>query len=250
MWILPKNLHISLSAQVTEGLTLDLNESSQICAQSLFVRSKPSPARTWSQKWKRDCWTQHLSGRILKPSHGASFVTEWTSYLAAIHASRLVPQESDLEPTTSATSGRSSAMEFSEWLPESASWKMSKDTSRWDSPQSLVIWKKWVTKSRGEYSQRLSAVRRTSESGCLSWPTVTANEDSYRIGGDSQQSKCLSAMARRGEMSGPAAPVSPSTNGSRQGYLSPAWTETLMGLPIGWTDCASLETESCQQPQH
>jgi len=35
------------------------------------------------------------------------------------------------------------------------------------------------------------------------WPTVTANEDSYRIGGESQQSKCLSAMARRGEMSWP-----------------------------------------------
>jgi hypothetical protein len=32
---------------------------------------------------------------------------------------------------------------------------------------------------------------------------VTANEDSYRIGGNSQQSKCLSAMARRGEMSWP-----------------------------------------------
>jgi len=32
---------------------------------------------------------------------------------------------------------------------------------------------------------------------------VTANEDSYRIGGESQQSKCLSAMARRGEMSWP-----------------------------------------------
>jgi hypothetical protein len=42
--------------------------------------------------------------------------------------------------------------------------------------------------------------RRTSGKESLSWPTVTANEDSYRIGGESQQSKCLSAMARRGEM--------------------------------------------------
>ncbi len=31
-----------------------------------------------------------------------------------------------------------------------------------------------------------------------------AHEDSYRIGGDSQQSKCLSAMARRGEMGWPS----------------------------------------------
>jgi hypothetical protein len=60
-----------------------------------------------------------------------------------------------------------------------------------------------VTKRRGEYSARLNAVRRTNGSVCSSWPTVTANEDSYRIGGDSQQSKCLSAMARRGEMNWP-----------------------------------------------
>jgi hypothetical protein len=89
--------------------------------------------------------------------------------------------------------------------------------------------------------------RRTSGKESLSWPTVTANEDSYRIGGESQQSKCLSAMARRGEMDenwstpnctdgktgstttqgrslvadiqlhGQAAPASSSSLGSRQG---------------------------------
>jgi len=78
---------------------------------------------------------------------------------------------------------------------------MSRDTSRWDSPASSAIWKNWVIKSRGEYSARLNAVRLTSGSECSLWPTVTASEDSYRIGGNSQQSKCLSAMARRGEMS-------------------------------------------------
>lgn len=31
-------------------------------------------------------------------------------------------------------------------------------------------------------------------------PTPTANEDSYRIGGNSQQSKSLSGMAKRGEL--------------------------------------------------
>jgi hypothetical protein len=81
---------------------------------------------------------------------------------------------------------------------------------------------------------------------------VTANEDSYRIGGESQQSKCLSAMARRGEMSwstpnctdgktgstttqgrslvadiqlhGQAAPASSNTGGSRQGLWAPPGT--------------------------
>jgi hypothetical protein len=47
----------------------------------------------------------------------------------------------------------------------------------------------------------VNAALLTSVKESSSWPTVTANEDSYRIGGESQQSKCLSAMARRGEMS-------------------------------------------------
>lgn len=60
-WILPKQLHTLASALDTEALISDLNEQSQICAQSLLLRSKPSPARIWSRKWKRDSWTQHLS---------------------------------------------------------------------------------------------------------------------------------------------------------------------------------------------
>jgi hypothetical protein len=93
----------------------------------------------------------------------------------------------------------------------------------------------------------VNAARLTRGKGSSSWPTVTANEDSYRIGGESQQSKCLSAMARRGEMAqwhtpeaherthaprkcghgtiplanqvilGQAAPASSSSLGSRQG---------------------------------
>ena len=42
-----------------------------------------------------------------------------------------------------------------------------------DSPQSLAIWKKMVTKRRGEYSARLKSARLTSGNGCLSWPTTT-----------------------------------------------------------------------------
>jgi len=52
----------------------------------------------------------------------------------------------------------------------------------------------------------------------LSWPTVTANEDSYRIGGSSQQSKCLSAMAKRGEMYGPVVVENPNFVGNPTGF--------------------------------
>ena len=94
-WILPKQLHTLACALDTAALSLDSNESSQVCAQSLFVRSSPLPVRTWSAKWKRDSWSQHLFGRILKPSLGNRFATAWTSSLAVTPANHSVQQASD-----------------------------------------------------------------------------------------------------------------------------------------------------------
>ena len=176
MWILPKQLHTSAYVPDTEALISDLAEQSQICAQSLFLRSKPSLARTWSQKWKRDSWTQHLYGRILKPSLGKTFVTAWTSFLEAIPVSHLVQPGSDLEKTTQDTSGLGSQMEFVLCDPESASSRTSRDTSASDSERSLVNWKALVTRLRGEYSLRVKSAHLTNGSGCLSWASITAND--------------------------------------------------------------------------
>jgi len=48
-------------------------------------------------------------------------------------------------------------------------------------------------------------------------PTPTSSENNYRLQGDSQQSKCLNAMAG--------------------GKLNPTWVEWLMNWPLGWTNC-------------
>lgn len=254
-WILPKQLHTLASALDTAALSLDLAEQSEICGRSLFVRSKPSQSQIWLRKWKRDSWTQHLSGRILRPSLGQRFVTEWTSSLAAIHASPSAQPDSAKASKTRGTSGRGLQMVFDFSDPGAASLKTSKDISAWGCPTSSKTWQEWVTEQRGDYSRRLKSAHRISGSGCSSWPTVTANEDSYRLGGDSQQSHCLSAMARRGEMSWPtpnaadslqggttqgqrkslnlsiaahglAAPESSSTGGSRQGLRQTATVST------------------------
>ena len=182
MWILPKQLHTSDFVPDTEALSLDSTELSEICARSLFVRSKPSPARTWSQKWKRDSWTAHLSGRILNPSHGQSFVTAWTSSLGAIPASHSAQPESGSAQTTLATSGHLSQTEFGFCDPSFASLRMSKDTSALDSEKSLESWNQSVTKRRGEYSARLKLAHRTSASGFSSWPTISVNESKNSVG--------------------------------------------------------------------
>jgi hypothetical protein len=176
MWIIPKTLQWSSGALDTEAFISDLNEQSQACASSLMVRSKPSPARTWLQKWRRDSWTQHLSGRILKPSHAKSFATEWTSLWQVILASPSAQQGSDSAQKTLATSGPTSPDQLELFAPASASLKMSKDTSPSDSERSLESWNKLVTQRRGEYSLRVKSVRRTSASGSSSWPTIRASE--------------------------------------------------------------------------
>jgi hypothetical protein len=60
----------------------------------------------------------------------------------------------------------------------SSSSRMSKDTYRWDSPQSSAIWKKEVIKRRGAFSARLKLARLIKGSGSLSWPTATATDSS------------------------------------------------------------------------
>lgn len=175
-WILPKQLHTLVSALDTEALISDLSEQSQICAQSLLVRSKVTLARTWSQKWKRDTWTQHLSGRILKPSLGKSFAEKWTSSLADTHASHSAPPESASAKTILATSGPLLQMELDSCSPEFVFSRTLKDTSLSDSEQSLKNWEAWVMKCRGEYLARAKLALRTRENGSSSWPTITVNE--------------------------------------------------------------------------
>ena len=175
-WILPRQLHTLASALDTEALNLGYEESCRVCAQSLFVRSKPSLSRTWLQKWRRDSWTRHLYGRILRPSLGQRFTAEWTSSLAVIPASPSAQQGSGQERKTLATCGRGSQLEFLPCSPASASSRTSTGTSRWDSPQSSAIWKSLVTQRRGEYSVRLNAALRTNESVSSSWPTASTRD--------------------------------------------------------------------------
>jgi len=175
-WILPKQLHTLASALDTEALNLDSSEQSKVCAQSLFVRSKPSPSAIWLRKWKRDSWTQHLSGRILRPSLGQRFVTAWTSSLGDIPASPSVQQVSAKESKTRGTCGRGLQMVFDFSDPGSASLRTSKDISAWGCPTSSKTWQEWVTERRGAYSQRLNAERHTNASGCSSWPSPVASE--------------------------------------------------------------------------
>ena len=172
MWILPKQLHTSPFVPDTEALISDSDEFSQLCAQSLTQRGKDSAARTWSAKLKRDSWMQHLYGRTLKPSHGPSFVTAWTSALSVIRASHSARPASDSEQKIPDTSGHLLQPELLQCDQVSVSPRMSKDISALGYPTCCKTWSDWVTERRGAYSARVKSARRTSASGSSSWPTM------------------------------------------------------------------------------
>ena len=58
-------------------------------------------------------------------------------------------------------------------------------------------------------------------------PTPTASEHKARMKDTTQAGKCLSAMAKRDELS-------VQTGGNM--FLNPCFVEEMMGYPIGWTD--------------
>ena len=182
MWIIP-NLPflISACAPDTQDLSLDSKELSIMCEQSLLVKSKPTPSKTWLQKLKRDTSTRRLFGLILKPSRGASFTERWTSSAVASLVSHSAPQDGEQETATPDTYGHTSREELESWadLPLFSS-KMLRGSSHQNSaattgatPQerpfcciSSASWNEWVTAQRQEYSARAKQAPPTSESGC------------------------------------------------------------------------------------
>jgi hypothetical protein len=175
MWILPSQL--LKCAPDMEALDLDSKTSlANECEPSHIVNLRGSLKPISSVKWKRDSWMSHLYGTILKPSHTNRFTDWWTSSLRDTLASRSAQQENEQEKKTLATSGLGSQTEFDFFSQECASSKTSRDTSASDSERSLENWNKWVTRRRGEYSQRVKSAHRTRENECLSWPTSNARD--------------------------------------------------------------------------
>ena len=265
MWILPKNLKESCpSVPDTEGSNWDCNELALMCERALMWRSKHSQHTTWSRRLRRDTYLSDLSTRILKPSRQDSFVDAWTDSLGGIRANHLVKQDNERERKTPDTSGPGSLQQLELFDLDGASLKTSKDTLPKGCVTSCQTWASWVSEQRGEYSQRVKSVSHTNAKECSSWPTASARDWKDSLG----MSKKRPDKSGLGRIDQLARAVyhqqdqdSSNIGGSLRGSLSPRWTETLMGLPVGWTmpSCAepwiiaptnsdSSETEWSPQP--
>ena len=216
MWIIPKNLHTSRFVPDTEALTSDLDELSAMCEQSLFQRSKPSLARTWSQRWRRASWMQLLFGRILRPSHGDGFEERWTSSLGASLASPSAPLADAPEQRTPATSSPLSSEELGLQDLPLFSWRTSRESSVQNSRATTGVtpkgrpfclmssenWRGWVTKQRRAYLARLKSARLIKGKECSSWREM-----------ETPRSLSVSLQARH---TTPQAEGRSSTNGNHQ----------------------------------
>jgi len=175
---------------------LDLNSDSEelfrTCEQSLTWRSKLSQWRTWSARWKRVSWMQHLSGRILKPSMDGRFVETYTLSLPVGPVSHSVSQENDKGQMTLDTFGRILRESLRQLDLFGSSEKMSPDTLPLDSPQFIEAYEIWVTQLRRDYSARQRSAPLIDDSDSLSWPTMRtadSQEVTYQYDNHSDKNK-------------------------------------------------------------
>ena len=139
---------------------------------------KPSLRRSSWRGWKTRPWIARLSGRIWSASRLARFEARWTSWWRAFPARRSPAPASAGAPTTSATSGLSSALPLLEHAPRSRSWRMSGalfDIQTGSGGGCPTLPDSGSMRS-GRLCERPMSALRTSEPESSCWPTATSKD--------------------------------------------------------------------------
>ena len=203
MWIIPKNLHTSRYVADMKGLGVDCEQFSQLSEKLLMWRSKPTASPTWSKRWKRVSWIQHLSTLILKPSHSKSFVDRYVSCQGDSLVSLSQMQECVEQLKTQDICSLTSETESETANLELFSSKMLKELSQQKQPRenrfsnmSSKNWKDWVTSQRQEYSQRVKLAHLTREKESSSWATPNVCGNHNRKGASKHSGDGLSTQVK------------------------------------------------------
>jgi hypothetical protein len=161
----------SRSAPVRAGSTSDSPLHAPGIA--LFVTSSARPMLrppSW-RGWKTRPWIRHLYGTTLPPSMAARGVERWISYWADIRAHRSASRANARGSTIPAIFGRTSRGSSVNANPNGYFWKTSQIISTSAIARSEASWKSWAMALRKDCLRRQKLARRTSDSGCLFWPT-------------------------------------------------------------------------------
>ena len=193
MWLyVPNTSTSSQSAPEAEGSISESNWRFQALAQSAWWRGKPSPSRTWFQRWNKVSFIRLLCGAMSEPSMADAGVAAWTASLAASRASRTAWPVESREVSTNATSGNQHGGSSSSPVSGSSSSKTSAACSRRGLTKSLEpsgygeTFASLVSRLRSDCSRRRKSARAMSASAysssasatdeALAWPTPSARD--------------------------------------------------------------------------
>jgi len=121
--------------------------------------------------WKTRPWIKHLCGTTLEPSMAARGVERWISSAADTPVSLFPSRANARGSMTPAIFGRTSRASSESANPNGCFWKTSPIISTSAIARSEKSWKIWATGLRKDCLRRQKLARRTSDNGCLFWPT-------------------------------------------------------------------------------
>lgn len=191
MWLYVPNLSTSSpSAPEAAGSISESNWRFPALAQSVWWRGKPSPSRTWWQRWNRVSWLRHLCGVMPEPSTADAGVDAWTASLAASRASLIALPGVSREASTIAISGQPRGASSSSPASGSSSSRTSKACSRPGMTKSLEpkgfgeTYASLVSRWREDCSRRRKLARAMSVSASSSsaWRTPTSGSENQLRG--------------------------------------------------------------------
>jgi hypothetical protein len=197
-------------------------ESEAVCGNTWRESSAKFDRNTHSWKTHRCLWDEDLpSSSLTLPKWGMmrSGVL-WERITSPLHTDET---ESGSLPTPRATDGtkgsRTAEGAEKEWA-RGRNKDLGMVAAMWPTPRACM--------TGAATPERLNDKNRNLEKAVAQtiWPTPGANEDSYRLKGNSQQSCGLGAIARREALEGDPA---------SGGQLNPTWVEWLIGWPLFWT---------------
>lgn len=275
-------LTASRSVQGQAALNWDLISQQHPTALSVMSSGTHTQRPLSWRGWRTRAYMTRLSGLTLAPSTAARGAAAWISSRPATPASpSRCPGGARAMPTR-AISGRRSSASFVNARRRLSSVRTSRATSPWDFPKSPAAYSGWAMASGRACSLRQRRARPTSGAGSSFWPTPTVGMSGNRVemkidalglryqvaadirGNQIAIMECakvwtLAWLWAKGMGLAPAArpecrsslPLHVSLQfGTRYSAgtlrFNPAFSDWLMGWPIGWSDPCSPVTGFAQ----